>query len=50
MKSCDFINFLRIVIYLLDVKFVLNICILVKVSMVNVDVNRNDVYDGRVVI
>lgn len=50
IKSCDLIKFLRMVIYLLDVKLVLNICILVKVSIVNVDVNRNEVYDGRVVI
>lgn len=50
MKNCDFMNFFNMVIYLLDVKFVLNICILVKVSMVNVVVNRNEVDDGRVVI
>ena len=49
-KSCDPMNPPRIVIHSLDAKFVLNICIPAKVSTVNVDANRNDVYVGRAVI
>lgn len=49
-KSCDPINPPRIVIHSLDAKFVLNICIPAKVSTVNVDANRNDVYDGRAML
>lgn len=49
-KSCDPINPPRIVIHSLDAKFVLNICIPAKVNTVNVDANRNDVYDGRAML
>lgn len=49
-KSCDPIKPPKIVIHSLDAKLVLNICIPANVSTVNVDANRNEVYDGRAII
>lgn len=49
-KSCDPIKPPKIVIHSLEARLVLNICIPANVSTVNVDANRNEVYDGRAVI